>query len=91
MRRIGTTSNGNYIIEVTPDEWKRYLSRSNVLVLSITLELKGYRKKTGLTQQQLANKAGISRNYISQIERGQATNISLDVYQRLLEIITDEV
>lgn len=40
-----------------------------------------------MSQQELADKAGISRNYLSQIERGQATNLSWQVRQRLASIL----
>lgn len=41
------------------------------------------RREYGLSQSDLASLLGISRNYLSLIERGQAANISLDVYGRL--------
>lgn len=37
----------------------------------------------GFSQSKLAEKADVSRNYLSQIERGIATNLSLDVKSRL--------
>jgi len=46
----------------------------NVLVL---------RKKRGLSQQELANLAEVSRNYISMIERGEAKNVSEEIIRRL--------
>lgn len=36
-----------------------------------------------LSQEELANKVGISRNYLSEIERGVATNLSWQVMERL--------
>ncbi len=41
------------------------------------------RRQEGLSQEELANHVGISRNYLSQIERGQATNLSWQVMERL--------
>jgi transcriptional regulator with XRE-family HTH domain len=41
------------------------------------------RRDLGLSQGQLAQLAGISRNYISLIERGEATNLSLNVLNSL--------
>jgi transcriptional regulator with XRE-family HTH domain len=41
------------------------------------------RRQEGLSQEGLANHVGISRNYLSQIERGQATNLSWQVMGRL--------
>lgn len=45
------------------------------------------RLEEGLSQDELAQKAGISRNYLSEIERGQATNLSWQVVQRLSEAL----
>ena len=36
-----------------------------------------------LSQEDLARKVGISRNYLSEIERGKATNLSWQVMERL--------
>lgn len=41
------------------------------------------RIKKGLSQEELAEEIRISRNYLSQIERGVATNVSLEVAKRL--------
>jgi transcriptional regulator with XRE-family HTH domain len=46
----------------------------NVLVL---------RKERKLTQEKLANLAGVSRNYISMIERREAENVSDEVIRKL--------
>jgi transcriptional regulator with XRE-family HTH domain len=41
------------------------------------------RIEEGWSQEELARKADISRNYLSQIERGMATNLSWQVVERL--------
>lgn len=41
------------------------------------------RKKRGLSQEQLANFTGISRNYISMIEREEAENVSDEIIRKL--------
>ncbi len=41
------------------------------------------RKDLKLTQREVAEKAGISRNYVSMIERGTATNISFSIVSKL--------
>jgi len=41
------------------------------------------RKDMGLSQEALAQRAGISRNYISLIERGEARNVSLNIMGQL--------
>ena len=45
------------------------------------------RKQDGLSQSELAEKAGISRTYLSEIERGVATNLSW----RVVESLTTEL
>lgn len=42
-----------------------------------------YRRERRLKQIDLASRAGISRNYLSMIERGVADNLSVDVLVRL--------
>lgn len=48
-----------------------------------------YRQKTGLTQADMASLLGISRNYLSQIERGEIAtdNISLGIYRRICDLV----
>jgi len=41
------------------------------------------RKEKGLSQEELGKMAGISRNYVSQIEHGVAHNISIKVINQL--------
>lgn len=45
------------------------------------------RVEEGLSQEKLAQAVGISRNYLSQIERGQATNLSWQVVERLTSVL----
>ena len=45
------------------------------------------RKKDGMNQKELAAKAGISRTYLSEIERGEAQNISFRVVEKLEEVL----
>lgn len=45
------------------------------------------RLEEGLSQEKLAQLVGISRNYLSQIERGQATNLSWQVMERLTSLL----
>lgn len=40
-----------------------------------------------LSQEKLAQAVGISRNYLSQIERGQATNLSWQVREKLTSVL----
>lgn len=48
--------------------------------ISLGLNIAYYRKREGLTQEQLAEKANISRSYLGEIEApNMITNISLEV------------
>jgi transcriptional regulator with XRE-family HTH domain len=47
------------------------------------LQVQAKRKEKGMSQTELAEFAGVSRNYISLIERGEAHNISLRVINQL--------
>lgn len=44
-----------------------------------------HRRKNKINQTDFASRAGISRNYLSMIERGEAQNLSVDVLHRLAE------
>lgn len=46
-------------------------------------QVRTQRKAQKLSQQALAQQVGISRNYLSEIERGEATNLSWQVRQGL--------
>ena len=52
-------------------------------VIDLGAAVKAYRKRHKMTQQEFADRSGISRNYISQIERGFPLNLSMDVHQRI--------
>lgn len=45
------------------------------------------RSEEGWSQEKLAQTVGISRNYLSQIERGKATNLSWQVRDRLTAVL----
>ena len=84
MRQIGTLSNENLIIEMEPMEWLGVLCDTGLLYDLPTI-CKDYRARYRLSQAALARQAGISRNWMSCIEKGTA-NISLDLYRRLMTI-----
>lgn len=50
-------------------------------------KVRSRRLQEKLSQQELADRVGISRNYLSQIERGQATNLSWQLMEKLTSIL----
>jgi transcriptional regulator with XRE-family HTH domain len=50
-------------------------------------QVRDRRRQEGLSQQELADQVGISRNYLSQIERGQSTNLSWQVREKLSSLL----
>lgn len=91
MKRIGKLSNGNLIAEMTPEEWQSLVTQANLMITSLASEVKQYRIRHELSQAQLARKVNLSRNYIAQIERGEASNVSHDVYKRIISAITETI
>ncbi len=56
--------------------------------IALGLNIAYYRKREGMTQEQLAEKAGISRSYLGEIEApNMVTNISLEVLFNLSECL----
>lgn len=54
---------------------------------NIGLKIGYYRRMRGLTQEQLAEKVGISLTYIGRIERGATSGAALSVYWRIAEAL----
>ena len=84
MKPIATTLQGKYLVEMTKREWDT-LAQGFPLFLNddLGLLLKQHREQEDLSQAQLAERLDISRNYLSMIERGIATNLTLNLRQRI--------
>lgn len=54
-------------------------------------KVKEYREKAGLTQEQLAEKAEVSRNTISSLETKMNTNVTYEIMQRISEALNKKV
>jgi len=54
-------------------------------------KIKFYREKKGLTQEQLAEKSGVSRNTISSLEAGTAKNITLENMKKIANALEKTV
>jgi transcriptional regulator with XRE-family HTH domain len=52
--------------------------------------LRRYRKAMGISQEDLADKAGLHRTYIGSVERGER-NVSIDNMQRLAAAVDSTV
>ena len=64
---------------------KRDQYDANSLAFRLGVMLKEARKEAMLTQEQLAERTGTKKSYISRIERGQS-DIQLSTYHKLIEI-----
>lgn len=51
--------------------------------------IRRHRRERGQTQEQAAASMGISRNYLSQIEIGRATNLTATMQQRITDYLND--
>ena len=88
MHKVGKTSSGNILVEMTTEEWER-LAQYISLPEDIAGAVKRYRREHGLSQGALAKKLGVSRGYISGLERGFAPNKkTLEKYKRIISIIS---
>ena len=61
-------------------------AKSNIEV-SLSELIGIHRDRLNLSQAELANAAGVSRNYISLIERGHTENISLGVLRSICQTL----
>jgi XRE family transcriptional regulator, master regulator for biofilm formation len=53
----------------------------------LNLVIKTLRTERGLTQAQVAQKAGVTKNYITMLERGERKNPSLDIVKNLAKAL----
>lgn len=61
---------------------KKTTTTSHVMVTALGLAIQGRRKQLGLSQDELALKAGLHRTYVSEIER-RSRNLSVKILVRL--------
>jgi ribosome-binding protein aMBF1 (putative translation factor) len=64
---------------------KRDKYDADSLAFRLGVMLKEARKEANLTQEQLAERTGTKKSYISRIERGMS-DIQVSTYQKLIEI-----
>ena len=61
-------------------------SKDDKVLIVLGKRLREEREKAGLTQSELAKKAGINPNYYAVVERGEK-NISYEKLQRVLKVL----
>ena len=72
MKKIGTTSSGKIIVEMSPEEWaKKNKIQSEFGTKDLSTLIKQYREENQVTQIAFARKAGVSRNTIVAVEGGR--------------------
>lgn len=64
---------------------KRDQYETESLAFRLGIMLQEARKEANLTQEELANRTGTKKSYISRIERG-LSDIQISTYQKLIEI-----
>ena len=87
MRKVGKTSSGNILVEMSPAEWKR-IALSKGLPDDLPVAMIKYRKQHGLSQKDFADKIGISRTRVQEIERGLIRNLTYGTYERIISTIS---
>ena len=91
MNKVDITATGNILVEMTPKEWHRasiLFKSADDIPFNIGEELVKYRRSTGVSQEEVATQLGISTNYITLIEWGLARNVSPQLRQRIVEMVT---
>ena len=53
--------------------------------------IKELRKAKKLTQEQIANACGITRQTLSKLEKGEIDKVSIQVFVRLLDVLNHEL
>ena len=87
MHKVGKTASGNVLVELRPHEWQRF-AQYIVAPEDIGGAVKKYRREHGLSQENLGKELGVSRNYVSALERGSPYyRKMLERYMRIISII----
>jgi DNA-binding XRE family transcriptional regulator len=93
MYKVGETVAGTILVEMMPEEWAAVNSlfkTSDNFIEHLGDELARYRRERGLSQSEVAKQLGVSRTYISLVERGIATNVSSRMRRRITELVMGE-
>lgn len=56
-------------------------------LINLARNLKDYRARRGLTQKELADKAGINRSYLASLESGIQSNTSIRTVEKLAKAL----
>ena len=90
MNKVNTTTSGNVLVEMTPKEWLRasiLFKTNDEMPINLGEELVRYRRKTGTSLDETAQRLGISVNYVTLIEWGLARNVSPQLRQRITDMV----
>ncbi|MBW2044108.1 MAG: helix-turn-helix transcriptional regulator [Deltaproteobacteria bacterium] len=87
MRKVVKTSSENILVEMTPQEWKQIDTLCG-LPENLACVMVDCKRRHGLTQADLAERMGISRTNLQQIERGHVFNMRLRTYERIIKTIS---
>ena len=54
-------------------------------------KVREYREKEGITQEELSETSGVSRNTISSLERGVNTNVTYEIMEKIAKALNKKV
>ena len=87
MQMIGKSESGNVVVEMSQLEWRR-VAVTSFKPEDLGKEIVIYRKTERMNQKKFADRVGISRTRLSEIERGVHPQMSMRTYQRIIEAIS---
>jgi DNA-binding XRE family transcriptional regulator len=87
FRKVGITSSGNILVEMTPEAWESLCSREAQSSIDFGAAIREYRLRHKVSQSEFAKMVGHSRNWISMLERDRNVKLSYQSFRKILAIV----